>query len=189
MELNNYIKIVENAVTENNLKTLMKLVQEMNFSDAKIVGEGEKPIIEKNIRNVQECFLHSFSTSLTYWHWLNYLTSIFIQAQNEYYNSINSLPYSNELISISFLKYENTGHYNFHVDGGKHINRTLSMILLLNDNYDGGELIFKNQITKEETIMQKKAGNLIVWPSNFLFPHCVMPVTKGIRYSVVAWAL
>ena len=32
-------------------------------------------------------------------------------------------------------------------------------------------------------------NRMIIWPSTFLYPHTVKPVTKGTRYSVVAWAL
>ena len=37
--------------------------------------------------------------------------------------------------------------------------------------------------------VEKKANRMIIWPSNFLYPHSVKPVTEGIRYSVVSWAL
>ena len=42
-----------------------------------------------------------------------------------------------------------------------------------------------NLVTRTSEIVPNR---LIIWPSNFLFPHSVLPVTKGLRYSVVAWA-
>jgi predicted 2-oxoglutarate/Fe(II)-dependent dioxygenase YbiX len=30
---------------------------------------------------------------------------------------------------------------------------------------------------------------MLIWPSNFLYPHKVNPVKKGIRYSMVCWGL
>ena len=42
-----------------------------------------------------------------------------------------------------------------------------------------------NLLTRTPEIVPNR---LIIWPSNFLFPHSVLPVTKGLRYSVVAWA-
>ena len=62
------------------------------------------------------------------------------------------------------------------------------MIYLLNNDYEGGELCFKELKTEEESIVEKRANRLIIWPSNFIFPHTVKPVTKGIRYSIVGWA-
>ena len=32
-----------------------------------------------------------------------------------------------------------------------------------------------------------KKGDLLIFPSNFLYPHEVEPVTKGVRYSYVSW--
>ena len=30
-------------------------------------------------------------------------------------------------------------------------------------------------------------GRLVMWPSNFMYPHSVSPVTKGTRYAIVSW--
>jgi predicted 2-oxoglutarate/Fe(II)-dependent dioxygenase YbiX len=32
-----------------------------------------------------------------------------------------------------------------------------------------------------------KTGDLLIFPSNFLYPHRVEPVTKGVRYSFISW--
>ena len=31
-------------------------------------------------------------------------------------------------------------------------------------------------------------GDIVMWPSNFLYPHGVTEATKGKRYSAVTWA-
>ena len=31
------------------------------------------------------------------------------------------------------------------------------------------------------------AGDLVIFPSNFLYPHKISPVTDGVRYSYVSW--
>ena len=59
---------------------------------------------------------------------------------------------------------------------------TLSCLGVLNENYTGGEFImFDDMKIKFET------GDLIIFPSIFLFPHRVEPVKKGIRYSYISW--
>jgi len=58
----------------------------------------------------------------------------------------------------------------------------LSIVAVLNDDYEGGEFImFDNYEIKF------KAGDLIIFPSVFLYPHLVKPVKKGVRYSFVSW--
>ena len=64
---------------------------------------------------------------------------------------------------------------------------------LLNDpsEYEGGQLQFdcRNKEDPEdnkiETVAENRQGSLIVFPS-FVF-HRVLPVTKGVRYSLVMW--
>lgn len=58
----------------------------------------------------------------------------------------------------------------------------LSMIALLNDDFDGGEFVMFDT----ESYNLKK-GELIIFPSIFLFPHKVNPVTNGERISMVSW--
>ena len=60
---------------------------------------------------------------------------------------------------------------------------------MVNENYKGGELCFKYPKIDKITTIEKKENRMVIWPSNFLYPHMVKPVTEGERYSVVAWAL
>ena len=59
----------------------------------------------------------------------------------------------------------------------------LSILGCLNDNYEGGSLIFI-----ENTKINLKAGDIMVFPSTFMYPHRVEAITKGVRYSFVSWA-
>jgi predicted 2-oxoglutarate/Fe(II)-dependent dioxygenase YbiX len=59
---------------------------------------------------------------------------------------------------------------------------TLSIIGLLNDDFEGGELIMF-----EDKKIETKKGDILIFPSNFLYPHKIAPVTKGVRYSYVSW--
>jgi hypothetical protein len=59
----------------------------------------------------------------------------------------------------------------------------LSVVGCLNDDYEGGELVFF-----ENHKIKLNCGDIVVFPSCFLFPHQVSTVTKGVRYSFVSWA-
>lgn len=73
-------------------------------------------------------------------------------------------------------------HIQSMFDGERKGIPTLSILGALNDNYEGGELVFW-----ETEKIQLKAGQVIIFPSNFLYPHKVDRVTKGSRYSFVSW--
>ena len=106
---------------------------------------------------------------------------------------------------MQITRYKKGEFYNFHKDGkGDHLTaydipnnefmhghvRKLSMTVLLNDNYEGGEFQFAtyNQ-EKCEIVTPKfnKTGSIVIFPSDV--EHRVTPVTKGIRYSLVVWFL
>lgn len=59
----------------------------------------------------------------------------------------------------------------------------LTILGSLNDDYEGGEFVMWG-----DTVIPFKAGEIKVFPSNFLYPHRVEPVIKGTRYSFVSWA-
>ena len=58
----------------------------------------------------------------------------------------------------------------------------LSIVGVLNDDYKGGEFIMFDDYE-----IKFKIGDLIIFPSVFLYPHLVKSVKKGIRYSFVSW--
>lgn len=93
------------------------------------------------------------------------------------------------LNQVDCLKYGVNGKYDLHVDRGHDSQqRNLTCIINLNDDYEGGEFVFFNPETNEEYFKEKLGkGSIIIFPSNFLFPHSVKPITKGTRYSFVCW--
>ena len=38
-----------------------------------------------------------------------------------------------------------------------------------------------------DTVIDIPPGAVLIFPSNFMYPHKVEPVTKGTRYSYVSW--
>ena len=60
----------------------------------------------------------------------------------------------------------------------------LSLVGILNDDYEGGDFVLCG-----DKYIEKIQGSAIVFPSNFMFPHEVKPVTKGKRHSIMTWIL
>ena len=58
----------------------------------------------------------------------------------------------------------------------------LTVLGALNDDYEGGEFMMFG-----DHQIQMPTGSVMVFPSNFLFPHEVKPVKSGVRYSYVSW--
>jgi len=81
------------------------------------------------------------------------------------------------------LRYEETNKFHWHIDDHPIFPRVLSVSVFLNDDYEGGELEFKEFGIK----VTPRAGEIIVFCSGFPYMHQVLPVTRGIRYAVVKW--
>lgn len=89
------------------------------------------------------------------------------------------------------LSYDLNGHYDEHNDCEDYVNnvltrvidRDITAIFYLNDNYTGGELEF----TKLGLTYKPKKNSMIVFPSYYEFSHRVHPVTSGTRISLVCW--
>jgi|TARA_R100001086_G_scaffold14808_1_gene7336 hypothetical protein len=186
MELRNYVKVYDNVIPPQTMGNMIRWFNTCGFTSGSI-GQG---VLDKNVRNVQTKPLTNLGKSLTEAHWCNLLNKFFSESIRTYAKDTNIKDLGVEqMTSIEILKYEVGGHYDFHVDHFAAQPRTMSMILLCNNDYEGGELGFANPDRTDELIVPVRPNRLIVWPSNFLFPHGVKPITKGIRYSVVGWAL
>lgn len=85
-----------------------------------------------------------------------------------------------------FTKYSVGEYYHWHTDSdsGRAKNRYCSIVIQLNDEYEGGNLeyIDTNSI---KTQFERGIGNLFIFFSDIL--HRVTSVTSGVRYSLVNW--
>ena len=103
---------------------------------------------------------------------------------------------------MQIARYKKGGFYGWHRDGTAdslsaydtpknsfmHGNvRKISLSLILNDNFEGGDLEFCTYGKEKSTItpIKTKVGDMIFFTSGM--EHRVAPVTKGVRYSLVSW--
>lgn len=81
------------------------------------------------------------------------------------------------------LRYDEGGFYSQHTDSFKEQQRSLSCAIQLNDDYDGGYFSFFDG----ELSYKLNKGSAILFPSNFMYPHEITPITRGTRYSIITW--
>jgi hypothetical protein len=96
----------------------------------------------------------------------------------------------NKFTNIRFNRYEKNNLMDLHCD---HIHDIfdginkgvpiLSILGLLNSDFKGGEFIMFDNYN-----LKLKKGDILIFPSNFLYPHKVKEIKKGIRYSFISWA-
>ena len=87
---------------------------------------------------------------------------------------------------IQILKYEKGGIYDYHHDTGDYPNhkyyfRTFSVVLYLNNDFEGGTTNFIHNEYKPNP------GQALIFPSNWIFKHKGSKVTSGTKYVAVTW--
>jgi predicted 2-oxoglutarate/Fe(II)-dependent dioxygenase YbiX len=115
-----------------------------------------------------------------------------IKLYNQTYASKDNYKCSQLFTSVSKIRWnkyltgacidEHYDHIHSIFDGTRRGIPVVSIVGLLNDDFKGGNFI----IAKKK--IKLKAGDIIMFPSCFMYPHEVTEVTSGNRYSFVSWA-
>lgn len=122
-------------------------------------------------------------TNIFYWNFIKKE----IERLYVFYKSKFPKMMSSKVNQIDLLKYSLGGKYEVHTDHYTTAARALSVIINLNNDYEGGDLIFTDQKDKEIKRFKLDKGSVVFFPSNFMYPHSIQPIKKGTRYSIVAW--
>lgn len=176
---------IKNIINPEFIKKIIsfsKIKCNKNLSVGNEIGDGN---VHKNIRNVLGYHLNPDQTPTEIFYW-NYIKHEIFRLYH-FYNI--KFPHLNtkKLNQIDLLKYSVGGKYEIHTDHTYVGRRHVSVIMNLNDDYEGGDLIFTDQKNKEIKRLKLNKGSIVFFPSNFMYPHGIQPITKGTRYSIVAW--
>lgn len=108
---------------------------------------------------------------------------------HDHLDDIEWYDYFRDFTDPKFMKYEQShdmmehcDHVRYVFDGKRKGIPTVSIVGNLGDDFEGGAVRFWN-----DTDYEFKKGEVMFFPSNFLYPHRVRKVTKGLRYSFVSW--
>jgi predicted 2-oxoglutarate/Fe(II)-dependent dioxygenase YbiX len=92
--------------------------------------------------------------------------------------------------NLKFIKYDkgsemvnHCDHIQSIFDGANRGIPVLSIIAQLNDNFEGGEFVMF-----DDTVIPLGKGDIIIFPSVFLYPHRINKITSGTRYSMISWS-
>ncbi len=85
--------------------------------------------------------------------------------------------------AFNFVKYEGEGtHFNIHADHGPAYNCTVSAVIYINDDYEGGEIKFPRL---DNYVHKPRVGDIAIFPSNYIYEHASLPMKSGTKYCVV----
>ena len=162
-------------VSEEETDSFLDYLVETEPEPAKIHSQGEEKE-EKGVRDAEIRYIDEKQTRL-----YRILNKIAFSANKYFKYDINGI----EKAQIIRYKAPSNG-YDYHIDIGPEGTpalRKISMSLLLNDGYEGGELCFRTSESANCTL--PKIGDVVAFSS--FISHKVKKITKGERYVVVAW--
>lgn len=107
----------------------------------------------------------------------NYSFSFLFDYINEYELLIKKIKNWNIYEQIN----ESDFHYDQNRNGAKH---SYTILIVLNDGYVGGDIVFKDRIGNENVKMAK--GDVLIYPSNNKYLHKELAVTSGNKYVAIA---
>ena len=183
--LDSYVLRFSKVISENICNDTIKEFETFNWKEHKFYSSRTGAY--RNLSGEKE-----LETSSTKCKHHNFIMKQIWNALDKYIKKFNFAwhPGWEGYTGLKFQKYspgrimkEHCDHIHDIFDGKVKGIPTLSIIGLLNDDFEGGDLVMF-----EDKKMPLKEGDLLIFPSNFLYPHKVNEVKKGTRYTLVSWS-
>ena len=193
MTLKDNVLIHANAIDKEDLEFFAEYLRHAQMADSLVSSFDEEAdseaewVLNKQVRDTQEVQLNDLATER-----VNRLVDSGVE---RFINAFYGVEVRDWEVS-QLLHYGVGGHYIPHVDSEtlltdelnlrvweKTLDRDLSIVYFLNDDFVGGELKFPEL----DLVIKPKAGTLVCFPSDHHYIHGVNPVSVGHRYTLVTW--
>jgi predicted 2-oxoglutarate/Fe(II)-dependent dioxygenase YbiX len=181
--VNDYIVVFENVITPALCDAVLLEFSNEDEWQKTVIGNGRVSDEIRNAETVVLSYPHVIAKNAEIR--VNLDKAIFasaglaIQKYNKKFDNCKI----QEDSGYELLRYKDGQFYIQHTDSFKDRPRAVSCSFALNDDYEGGEFAFFDRELKYKL----KKGSCIMFPSNFMYPHEIMPVTSGTRYSIITW--
>jgi predicted 2-oxoglutarate/Fe(II)-dependent dioxygenase YbiX len=176
LQLKDFIKVYDNVLDLDVCKNIVETSKDTEFPRA-YVGAGDYATQSKNRNCYSKKLNKEFETTIY---------STVGKILKLYEKDFPAFIEGSEAIDTGYdhllYKGEEKGEYVTHIDHMNAEPRLISISILLNDEFDGGDFSFFDGY-----VVKNKVGGALVFPSNFMFPHGVLPVSNGDRHAIVTW--
>ena len=174
---------VENIIPKDLCETVIKYIEHRKeWSQHKWYSNDTNSRYSKETKELDILYSDEITNSM--------LTTCIYTSINKYMAHIGSSHnFIKTFTPIRFNRYaegqimrKHYDHIHSIFDGERKGIPILSIVGLLNDDYEGAKMMVR------DTEFPMKRGDIIIMPSVFLYPHEITECTKGTRYSWVSWA-
>jgi predicted 2-oxoglutarate/Fe(II)-dependent dioxygenase YbiX len=181
--INDYIVVFENVMTNALCDAILEEFSNEEEWEKTVVGKGGVNNKIRTAETVVISYPHVIEKNLTVRQKLDKYVFASAGLVIKKYNEKFPLCEIEQDSGYELLRYKEGQFYTQHTDSFKARPRAVSCSFALNDDYEGGEWGFFDR----KKVLKAPKGSAVLFPSNFMYPHEIMPVTKGARYSVITW--
>ena len=186
------IQIIK-CLSEEELNRANSFIDTLPHSTSTVFAEKDKVNVRKDIRSsvgrslkeeheITDLIHKKMNTALDeYKLRIEKVNDIF-----QYYPVVGGFNTTSHREAIQVLDYTKGQEYKFHHDVSNHksskeFNRVLTVIIYLKNAETGGGTAFNHATIKPS------AGNALIFPSNWCYPHSGEKVDKGLKRVAVTW--
>lgn len=190
--MNDLIQTIE-VINDEGLKIINDYVDSLYFQENEVFGSDGKCRIDTSVRSSLGSIMNEEHVATKLFHdkinesLLVYKERISqINSMFEYYPVPGGHGTTSHREGIQILEYHPNQEYKFHHDvsnnpNSKEYHRQISVVVYLNDEFEGGGTEFPHQTFKPS------AGYGLFFPSNWSFPHSGQKVLSGKKRVAVTW--
>ena len=182
--ITDYIFIDRKKINDDYCNSLIKELNKHIFKDSLFYDPKNKkyfsPSGKKTYKTVEEKIKNA-----------DELINLIQLSIEKYLKKLNFSWFSN-IINFTYPKFhkyskgnlmiKHCDHIRYIFDGKNKGVPILTIIGILNDDFKGGQTFLCDKDLKFFK------GDILIFPSNFLYPHEIKEIKKGIRYSFISWA-
>ena len=190
--MNDLIQIIK-ILEPSELKDLNQFIDTLKFGKNQVFGTKGDEVVDSSIRtSTGTSLVDSHELTINFHNKINLgLDEYKKRVQNIHSNfSYYPVPGGYDTKSwregIQILQYEKSQEYKFHHDAAtrqeqKEYHRKISVIVYLNDGFEGGGTSFVHKTYKPQP------GYALIFPSNWCYPHAGQVVEEGRKRVAVTW--
>lgn len=166
-----FIKLIEDTERDTDFELLTEWKEWLVQENSKTYHFGKQKTIKIEDALRQDTELAK---------WINNIKNQVVRLSTEYIDFYNITDAVQS--SMAICKYNTGAQMGSHVDDNMDGNGIplITGIIYLNDDYEGGELYFKNQNIK----IKPASGSVILFPSTQPFFHESLLITSGNKYMI-----
>ena len=190
VNINNFIGVYDNYVTEQECNKAIKLYEDQNKFNNTInrIGFEKASVLQKQD---QQYFAMPDNINV-WWESLKPMMINFDLAWNHYIKNVGADDAYGVPFHFTDLKIQKTlpteGYHTWHIEHGKNFDmqsRAFVFSIYLNDVEEGGETEFLHFSKR----VKPKTGRIVIWPAGFPYVHRGNSPLSGEKYILTSWMM